>query len=384
MALITSAASGNFNAGATWVGGVVPGVGDTAQAATGHTITITANATCDLINNAGTGTFILNNGVTLTANVEKGNTTTSCLQLTGTNSASIVGNVTGATSATGTSYVITSSSSGSLSITGNITGGSATSSGPQAISNGAGTLNVTGNVTAGTGGNSTSVFSHAINNGTGTVNVTGNVTGGNGGQTGNKGIDSSSAGTISVIGTVTAGTLANAHAIRSSSTTSTVIVVGDIVASNTISAIQAGNSGTHQFSGSFIFSANGTVPIDCLRYKLNTTPTAAKTRYALNGSGTYVDFFTADNTGLAPAVTDVRAGVVYGSAVGTLAVPLPSQVSVGVATDNTTGTAALTPADIWNTLTSSMTTSGSIGERLKNCSTAEITGEQLAAAMNAP
>ena len=360
MALIVSAASGNFNAGATWVGGVVPSVGDTAQAANGHTITITANAACTLINNAGTGTFILSNGVTLTANIEKGNTATASVQLSGSNSASIVGNVTGPNTGPASShYVVANSSSGALSITGNITGGSATTSGPQGVSNGAGTLNVTGNVSAGTGGNSVGVFSTGIVTGIGTVNVTGNVTGGTGGQIGNKGIDSTSAGTISVIGTVAAGTLTNAHAIRSSSTTSTVVVVGDMIASNTIAAVQAGNSGTHQFSGSFIFSENGTVPVDCLRYRLNTTPTTAKTRYALNGSGTYVDMFTADNTGLAPAVGDVRAGTVYGSATGTLAVPLPSQVAVGVATDNTVGTAFVTGSDIatavWGAATRTIT-----------------------------
>ena len=40
MALILSAATGNFNAGATWVGGIVPGVGDEARASTTHVVTI--------------------------------------------------------------------------------------------------------------------------------------------------------------------------------------------------------------------------------------------------------------------------------------------------------------------------------------------------------
>jgi hypothetical protein len=391
MALITSAASGNFSAGATWTGGVVPGVGDEARASTGHTITIDVDTTCDLISNAGTGTFTLNDGVTLTANIQKGNTATPSVQLTGSNSASVVGNVTGPAAGPATThFVITSTTSGSLSITGNITGGTAGSSGPQGVSNGSGTLNITGNVSAGTGGNSSGVFAHGITNGTGTVNVTGNVTGGTSGQTGNRGIDSTSAGTISVVGTITAGTQTNAHAIRSTSTTSTVIIVGDIIASNTISAVQAGNSGTHQFSGSFIFSQNGTVPVDCLRYRLNTTPTAAKTRYALNGTGTYVDMFTADNNLTQAAPADVRSGTVYadGNLTGTLAVPAAASVAFGVPVDDTTGTAFLSQSDVlaavWGAATTSLTTAGSIGERLKNCASVDSTGTALATALTAP
>ena len=49
-----------------------------------------------------------------------------------------------------------------------------------------------------------------------------------------------------------------------------------------------------------------------------------------------------------PAASNVRSGLSYagGAATGTLAVPLPSQVAVGVATDNTIGTAFVTGSDI--------------------------------------
>jgi hypothetical protein len=39
----------------------------------------------------------------------------------------------------------------------------------------------------------------------------------------------------------------------------------------------------------------------------------------------------------------------------------------------------MSPSDVWNVATSAMTTAGSIGERLKNASTVETTGDQLAA-----
>jgi hypothetical protein len=88
-------------------------------------------------------------------------------------------------------------------------------------------------------------------------------------------------------------------------------------------------------SGSFIFSPNGTVPIYAQKFILNTTPLAAKTRYALNGIGTYVNMFTADNsTALNQAApTDVRSGVAYGisnSQTGRLTVPARGSVALSV------------------------------------------------------
>jgi hypothetical protein len=39
---------------------------------------------------------------------------------------------------------------------------------------------------------------------------------------------------------------------------------------------------------------------------------------------------------------------------------------------------------VWDTLTSSLTTAGSIGERLKNSASVASTGDQLEAALTAP
>jgi len=90
--------------------------------------------------------------------------------------------------------------------------------------------------------------------------------------------------------------------------------------------------------------------------------------------------------GQMPAATDVRDGVSYasGALTGTCAVPAAGSVALGVPVDATTGTAALTPADVWDTLTSSLTTAGSIGERLKNSASVASTGDQLEAALTAP
>lgn len=86
-------------------------------------------------------------------------------------------------------------------------------------------------------------------------------------------------------------------------------------------------------------------------------------------------------TGAYPNEGDVRFGTTYAASptrTGTLRVPLPQYVSQGVLTDNTVGTAYLSASDVWNVLTSTITTSGSIGERLKNASTVQTTGDQIA------
>ncbi len=112
---------------------------------------------------------------------------------------------------------------------------------------------------------------------------------------------------------------------------------------------------------------------------LNTTPTNAKTRYALNGTGTYVDMFTADNSLGQAAVADVRSGTVYasGNLTGTCAVPAAGSVALGVPVDATTGTAVLTAAAIRTELAVELA-------RLTQCSTVATTGDQIAAAFNSP
>ena len=87
-------------------------------------------------------------------------------------------------------------------------------------------------------------------------------------------------------------------------------------------------------------------------------------------------------TGPYPVEADVRFGTTYAASptrTGSLRVPLPQYVSQGVLTDNTVGTAYINAADVWNVLTSNITTAGSIGERLKTASTVQTNGDQLAA-----
>jgi len=117
---------------------------------------------------------------------------------------------------------------------------------------------------------------------------------------------------------------------------------------------------------------------------------AAKMRFYSSGTPYWIfqNNLNADITlaygsavGSFPNEGDVRFGTTYSASptrTGTLRVPLPQYVSQGVLTDNTTGTMLMTPADFWNTLSSTLTTSGSIGERLKTASTVQSNGDQLA------
>jgi hypothetical protein len=83
-----------------------------------------------------------------------------------------------------------------------------------------------------------------------------------------------------------------------------------------------------------------------------------------------------------PATNNVRTGIAYGptnNLTGTCAVPPAAAVSLGVPVDNTVGTGYLNATDIWNVPLASITTPNSIGERLKDASTVQSTGAQLAA-----
>jgi len=69
-AAITTAQTGNYQAGASWVGGIAPGVGDSFTIALNHTITVTENVTTGdgTTTNIVNGNLIINDGVTFVSN----------------------------------------------------------------------------------------------------------------------------------------------------------------------------------------------------------------------------------------------------------------------------------------------------------------------------
>jgi len=379
MALILSAATGNFNSTATWVGGVVPTTGDEARASTGHTITITANATCTEISNAGTGIYTLNDGITLTANVTNKTTTGSrnCLQFTAASPAvgSIVGNCTGGiTQACGG---VNNSSTGTLIVTGNCVGGSGSSGsvilGCFGVSNAStGTVTVTGNCTGGSGASS-----HGIQNAsTGSISITGNLTGGT--STG-YGAYNNLSGTLTVTGNVTGGTLvATSHGLNNASTG--IVAVTGICTGGAAGAAGANNASTGTVRATrsvgnaygpansaglvasvgvsnaalgiceieqIEFGTFGQMPVSGTGIRLKkTSSNVAIFNYAdTAGAKTLID---ATANAAMPAATDVRNGVSYasGALTGSAFIPSASSVASGVPVGSGTGTAVLTAAAI--------------------------------------
>ena len=380
MALIVSAASGNFNAGATWVGGIVPGAADEARASTGHTVTITANVTCTELSNAGTGLFILNSGVTLTANVTHKSATVNvnCLHFTAAApaTASIVGNITGASVASTTVFgAVRNVSTGTLNVTGSVTGGSGnTAVGTTNFSTG--TLNVTGNVTGGTTTNCVGVFSQ----GNGTVTIVGNITGGSGATAYALEL---SVGTVTITGSVQGGSAATAAGVINSGAGS-VNITGNITASTGANGFIAAG-GTNRLSVNAINALNGIAAIYAASYLVSPVPYNGYIRYANNGTN-YLNQFTTDSLSAfsMPPISAVRSGVQFANntLTGTCQIPAAASVSFGVPVDTTVGTAALNPVDFMNVSVASLTATDSLGARLKNSATVESVGRIIASFSN--
>jgi hypothetical protein len=376
-------------------------------------ITVNVDTTVGEVRNDNTnsatqgGSFTLSNGITLTANaITGGANNTSCVNYTGSsgNSASFVGNAIGG-SLGASNGISMGGALGTLNITGNITGGSAGSAHGVNLS-GTGTVNITGSVTGGSINQSFGVN----NNSTGSINITGNINGGTSG--GSTAASNSSTGTIQVTGSATGGASVASFAVNNVST-GTVTINGSAIGGdnglgannastgilNVIRAVGNGwgigatgmvstvgvNSaavGSQTRVEEFEFGALGQAPTSgavscpdqttnvCLVHRLSST------------KKTLID--AASVFGALPSASDVRSGVTFnvGNTTGTCAVPAAGSVAFGVAVDATTGTAVLTPAAVWNALTSGMTTAGSIGARLKNAATLDSTGQQLADALS--
>ena len=396
MATYYAVAAGNFNATSTWsttpagVAGFGPPIAGDTAIANNRAVAVTASATCLEVRNDTTGgataggTFTLSNGVTLTANVVQGNVTGGATVVTYAgatpNSASIVGNAS-SVNTSGGNTPINHTGTGTLNFTGNITGDAHGTGvgGVLSLASASGTINFTGNATGGSG-----TLGYAIQNAAaGTINIVGNCLGGSAAAIGNQ-----STGTVNITGQAIGSATGGAGSGVANISTGTIVVtraVGNGYGPGSVGLVAAVGVAN---------SALGVVSVEELEYgTLGMSPTSgagirlkkltsnvAKFNYCdTAGAKSLVDA----TQGQMPAATDVRNGVSYasGALTGSAYIPSASSVGFGVPVDATTGTAVLTPADIFNTLTSTMTTSGSIGERLANASTVAVTGQQITNAL---
>jgi hypothetical protein len=288
------------------------------------------------ITNAGSGTATINANYTIT-----GTASQFIIDNTSTGIVNFNGNITGAT--TSTAYAIRNNSTGQVTITGNIIAGSVSPSSTLGIVQNVstGTITITGNIQGGSVANTI-----AVNNAsTGTLNITGTTTGG-GNATNSPAIYTATTGVIDITGACISGTY---PAIYTTSASNVLRIRGNIT------------------------YTNGIVPF--YAFNVFCDPSAVQTITMRTTSSSDRLFSTSNISNGAPAIANVRAGVVYGSSsefTGTLVVPSPSNVRKGVSTDNTTGTAELTASDFWDALTSSFSTSGSIGKLLKDNIDAKI------------
>ena len=332
--------------------------------ATGSAFTLSTRA----IAFSSSGTLTLNGIVVIGGRVAGTTTANGAHAIESTSAAGTI-DVTNASTLAGGSgsfaYGLNNASTGAVSATSStVTGGSGgTSIGIN--NNSTGTVTVTSTtVTAGS-----ATTSYGIQNAsTGTVTITSStVTGGSGGTS--YGLNNASTGTVTVTSTtLTGGSGSTSYGLNNAST-GTIVSTGDITATNSASGLSSDSTAANvKISGSLIGSISGRPAIYAAKYLIDPTPTTAKFRQGKNGTTTYSDFFTADNSLGQAAITDVRFGTVYasGALTGSAYIPTASSVAFGVPVDNTTGTAALTPASVWDHLLSAITTSSTIGKLLKD------------------
>jgi hypothetical protein len=215
------------------------------------------------------------------------------------------------------------------------------------------------------------------------MTITGNATGGSGATA--HGANNNSTGTITIIGIATGGTNATASGVRN-------------VGAGTVNLGRAkgtaygpGNTSGLTATVGAENSALGVIEIQELEYgEYGMTPTSGTGIRLKKLSSNVAVFNYADTAGAKtlvdatqgqmPAATDVRDGVSYasGALTGSCKVPAAASVGFGVPVDATTGTAALTPASVWDHLLTAITTSSTIGTLLKTNIDATISSRSTA------
>ena len=392
MANVYAVKSGNWSDTTVWNTSALPTSADDVYS-NNFTVTIDQNVTVLSLRNLASSPIVAGGGFTVSGNFTITSTNLynvgTLLTYTGTGTLNVVANIPNTLiQPTSNASNINITGNGNVNFVGNINwnGGNSRWAVTKA---GTGKLTITGNVDM-TGATNVSV---CINHTAGDLEIIGNVSNNTTGST-------SIVLTLASTGnTIITGTITNNNNNTNSACCSMTVAgyfkhIGSMInnATTAVSYCYLSTSNINAISiatGPFISSTYAILPFLSYRmwYQITAlsyfefrdsstngalSPSAAAPATKLVAPDTIVD---------APIASNVRFGTTYalGTQTGTLRVPSPNSVAFGVLTDNTTGTAVLTPQAVWDYATSSLTTSGSIGERLKNASTVDTTGDQLAA-----
>ncbi len=398
MAIVSAVKNGNWSDPTTWSTGALPATVDTVQS-NNFIVTIDGTFVVAAITNTGGRGFVFADGGDLTATLSQGAWGGTSLgyivgfSLAAPATATFRGNITntGSTardgrafvlhSGTGTfnvignincttgyqDYIVRLTGTGILNLTGNIIGnGSSNAAGYNVSNASSGTLNITGNVTGNSSDGSGNNYA-CINLSNGTINITGTVTGGAG-----FGVINNSTGAVNITGPANGGSTFAFYGTSAGNITH----IGTMTASVSSPAGYGLATGICYLSGPFVGTAQGVVANLATRWRW-IAAVGSSYMTAVNSTATgYKNLYTADsalsNSGQ-PAISNVRSSIIYGpnnEFTGTMAVPATNTVLAGVSVGNTIGTASFaTPSEFWNFAISGITTSGSIGERLKTAAT---------------
>jgi hypothetical protein len=411
--------SGNWSNSAIWSGSIIPIDSDDVYA-NNQTVTIDQNITVTSLRNAAItgvtqgGRFVIvdnytinstnivgvpsacliytgSNGATINGNIAQGGFTTfnfiSSLNLSGTGGIiNISGSIPCITNASKYNIAVTTANQ-TINFTGSII---ATSLDPSnrafTISAGPNTYNILGNIT-GSGaipffcnGNrvdinitgscrSTNIYYVISSPGAAsTINITGSVIG--------PFLTSTAVHTTRINGSLSAG-VSTVAAITDTSN-GILIVNGPISSSTTAVGVSSiGTGATNLFTGPF-YNTGSFNAVYAYRMQM-IEPTSTTWTFDTETAGVTKTLYTSNQLPGVPQQTDVRQGTQYNFGLtGSLAMPDPTTVKQGVATDNTTGSAIFTAEDMFGVLTQNITTSGSIGTLLTGASTVQTVGATIA------
>jgi hypothetical protein len=341
------------------------GGGDLTITVPSITISTTSGGAKRYLIKSGNGVLTVNGNIDISNSGGDAVTNTSVLLLQAGNTI-INGNilVSGVSGYSNSAIRVVTSTGGNLKVVGNIIGPAISAPILYSLEFTGTTLDVTGSITGGT----TSTTSIGAVVSATNINISGSVTGNVG-----VGLAVSSPSIINIAGPLTAGSTAAV----SLSGASTFTYSGSLTASATSPVVVSSNaSATNIFTGPFI-NTNDTMAVQCADMVLTAD---ASTTWNFGN----ITLFSPERLAFYPSASDIRQGTTYadGTVSGSLAMPPPSAVIAGTPTDNTTGSAVLTPTQlqdaVWGRDLSQMTETGSIGNRLARVSTTGTTGAQIA------